>query len=170
MINFAEYLTTSPGTYLLHIHLPEVTQICVGRLGKSTLRPGTFFYIGSALGPGGLQGRIGRHLSSGSNKCRHWHIDALTTAGDITEIWWVSKNRHLECTWSSALEGIGRRPIRGFGASDCSCSSHLVYMENTEAVAQAWEVLEGITQVKLKSQRLRDLSPTEIEGSSGEIT
>lgn len=170
MNNFAENLTTSPGTYLLHIHLPQLTQISVGRLGVVTLCPGTFFYIGSALGPGGLRGRIGRHLRSGSNKRRHWHIDALTSSSDITEIWWVSENRHLECTWSAVLEGIGTRPIQGFGASDCSCPSHLIYMENAEAIAQARDALEEIMQDKLKSQRLRDLSSNEFNDSSGENT
>jgi Uri superfamily endonuclease len=168
MGKLAEDLPPTPGTYLLHIRLHEKTQINVGRLGEVTLPAGSFAYVGSALGPGGLRGRIGRHLRSDSVKRRHWHIDTLAAAGDITEIWCVAGNDHLECTWSAALEGIGRRPIQGFGASDCSCSSHLIYLENNAAVAQAWKVLEGITRVKMKSLRLWDLSSSEIEDASGE--
>jgi Uri superfamily endonuclease len=160
---------TAPGTYLLHIRLPKKTKIHVGRLGDISLPSGSFAYIGSALGPGGLQGRIGRHLRSDSEKRRHWHIDWLTSAGDIIDIWWVAMSNRLECAWSTALGGIGTRPIKGFGSSDCSCPSHLIYMETAEAVSRAWKVLNRSVQAKLKCQRIDELSSSDIESMLGEI-
>ena len=38
--------------------------ILVGRLGTLDVHPGTYVYVGSAFGPGGLRARTNRHASA----------------------------------------------------------------------------------------------------------
>ena len=57
----------------------------------------------------------------------HWHIDYLMTHADLHEVWVFESPQRLECRVSEALSRHLPRPIRGFGASDCRCSSHLFY-------------------------------------------
>ena len=69
-------LPAAPGSYVLLITVAAPLTIHAGRLGAIALSPGTYAYTGSALGPGGLRARVGRHLRA--EKRPHWHIDALT--------------------------------------------------------------------------------------------
>ena len=50
------------GTYALLLHLDSQRRIAVGRLKEFDFPAGHYVYVGSALGPGGLGARIGRHL------------------------------------------------------------------------------------------------------------
>ncbi len=66
-----------PGDYVLVWWLAETwPDVPVGRLGTVDLAHGTWVYVGSARGPGGLRARIARHQRP--DKPRHWHIDHLT--------------------------------------------------------------------------------------------
>ena len=47
----------------------------MGALGRIELQAGTWLYVGSARGPGGLAARVGRHWRDGVPK--HWHMDYL---------------------------------------------------------------------------------------------
>lgn len=139
----------SPGTYVLVVELKQPERIQVGRLGLITFKSGTYFYIGSALGPGGLTGRIHRHLRPESQKRVHWHIDALTSRGSISDIWWsICPERH-ECVWAEILSMAGDRIPPGFGASDCRCAGHLVWQQDADNVNKAWEALRGYVGSKL---------------------
>ena len=65
-----------PGTYALLIDVFAPLDLTVGMLGVVTLPPGSYAYVGSAHGPGGLRGRLARH--GRTDRRRHWHIDYLT--------------------------------------------------------------------------------------------
>ena len=71
-----EKLTKEKGTYILFLHTNKNTKISIGYLDEVNFSKGYYIYIGSALGPGGLQPRLVRHLAKKKNV--HWHIDYLT--------------------------------------------------------------------------------------------
>ena len=104
-------LPSQSGTYALLIDLGQVDGLSVGKLGSYELRPGTFCYIGSAHGPGGLAGRIKRHMRPASQKRRHWHIDWLLESASLQQIWWVQSPQSLECAWSQTISQIAESPI-----------------------------------------------------------
>lgn len=143
----------SQGTYVLVVQLDQLKRIKVGRLGFITFRTGYYLYAGSALGPGGLSGRIHRHLRPESQKRSHWHIDALTSQGSITGIWWSVSPQRQECAWSEILSVAGDRTAPGFGASDCRCAGHLVWLQDAESVKRAWDALRGHVGSKLHRVR-----------------
>ena len=55
-------LPASPGAYAIVLNLPYQVSLRVGRLGEAVFPAGSYIYCGSALGPGGLRSRLGRHL------------------------------------------------------------------------------------------------------------
>lgn len=140
-----ETIPALPGSYALHLRLPATCSIRVGKFGIVDFPSGDYLYLGSALGPGGLRARLGRHLM-GNGKPR-WHIDALRAASLAIGAWWAAfppqvlstlLAERLECRWSLALAEMEGAflPVPGFGASDCSsgCPAHLVAFP-TEMVA-----------------------------------
>jgi Uri superfamily endonuclease len=131
-----EQLPAVPGSYILLLYLEAPTTICAGRLGALPLPAGWYAYTGSALGPGGLRARVGRHLRA--DKKRHWHIDALTAAAPVMAVWAVPSPQRLECLWAEALRTLPgvTIPAVGFGASDCGCPAHLLHIIDL-TVAQA---------------------------------
>lgn len=143
----------SQGSYVLVVQLEQLRRIKVGRLGIITFRTGTYLYAGSALGPGGLSGRIHRHLRPESQKRSHWHIDALTSQGSIMDIWWSVNPQRQECAWGEILSTVGDRTAPGFGASDCRCAGHLVWLHDAESVDRAWDALRGHVGSKLHRVR-----------------
>ncbi|MFQ5956039.1 MAG: DUF123 domain-containing protein, partial [Kiloniellales bacterium] len=60
------------GAYMLVIDLDAALQLDVPRPTR-TLPPGRYVYCGSANGPGGIAGRVRRHLKP--EKARRWHVD-----------------------------------------------------------------------------------------------
>ena len=54
-------LPSLPGTYALVVRVSGRSEIAVGKLGVLAAQPGFYVYVGSAMGPGGLAARIGRH-------------------------------------------------------------------------------------------------------------
>ena len=113
-----------------------------GCLGTFTLAPGRYAYVGSAHGSGGLAARVGRHLRA--DKPRHWHIDALTATAPVVEVWYAASPTRLECTWAAVLRDLPGvvLPIPRFGASDCSCPSHL-HLLPPHAESAAWDALQS---------------------------
>ncbi|MCG6876001.1 MAG: GIY-YIG nuclease family protein [Betaproteobacteria bacterium] len=109
------------------MRLDRYATIRVGRLGRARFRPGFYTYAGSALGPGGLAARVGRH-ALGSDVI-HWHIDHLSRLAPVREAWFATGRMRREHAWACALARLSgtAAPIAGFGASDCCCRSHLVY-------------------------------------------
>lgn len=91
----------------------------------AVIAPGRYAYCGSAYGPGGIAGRVRRHLRRG--KRPHWHIDRLTESGEIAWVAAVPNGR--ECALlRRLLDAPWVAPAApGFGSSDCrACPTHLV--------------------------------------------
>lgn len=120
------------GTYALVMVLEEGLCLQVGRLGVHDLSAGYYVYMGSALN--GLSGRISYHLRS--EKKFHWHIDYLLSCAKVAEIWYTVSHERLECVWSTVLQLLpgASHSIRGFGASDCRCYSHLGYFRTAPSL------------------------------------
>ena len=118
-------------------------QLQIGRLGGMQLSKGWYVYVGSAFGPGGLAARVSRHLQR--HKTRHWHIDHLTWATTVREVWYSQRQRDLEHCWAQAAldQPAARNLLRGFGASDCQCLSHLVRFPTREAVKTLFNALDA---------------------------
>jgi Uri superfamily endonuclease len=128
-------LARAPGTYALVLENARPARLAVGRLGSIDLRAGCYVYVGSALGPGGLQARVGRHL--GPTRGVHWHIDYLKRAARIVEVWYVLDPIRREHAWAEALGGLAGAsiPVPGFGASDCTCAAHLFHFQSVPRLA-----------------------------------
>ena len=131
------------GTYILILHLASPIELRVGRLGASRFPAGWYGYVGSALGPGGLAARLGRHLRR--HKRLHWHIDYLLAVAELTEIWWAVSPEQQECAWVRALSQLpgATVPLPGFGASDCHCPAHLLYFDHRPSFSALVSQLEG---------------------------
>lgn len=119
------------GSYILLLDLAEDSRLTVGRLGTFEFPAGLYFYCGSALN--GLEARIRRHLRR--EKERHWHIDHLTAVAQVVEVWWVLDEARWECRLAEVIGSKGGKMVaKGFGSSDCRCSTHLLWKERgTEA-------------------------------------
>jgi len=116
-----------PGTYALILQATREQLIDIGKLGILQVCPGFYVYIGSALGPGGLRARIGYHLRN--PRVPHWHIDYLKQAAFITKVWFLYHPVSQEHAWARAFQNLQGSfiPLKGFGSSDCQCTSHLFY-------------------------------------------
>lgn len=133
-------LPLARGTYCLWLHLTEPLNLRAGQLGERALPPGLCAYVGSALGPGGLRARVGRHLRA--EKPMRWHIDWLTAHASVRAVWLRTGRARLECGWAVTLLALPGAEVAwpGFGASDCACASHLIAVPPT-ALAGAWSAL-----------------------------
>ncbi len=112
------------GTYTLVVELPEPITLAVGALGDHRLPAGAYAYTGSALGAGGFS-RVDRHrrVAAGDHDVRHWHVDYLI-GHPHARLAKVVKSRGLDVECDVA-DRLPAGPVRGFGASDCTCDSHL---------------------------------------------
>ncbi len=118
------------GTYILILHLETaLAHLQVGRLGAYAFAPGFYLYVGSAFGSGGLPARLAHHQQR-TKRRPHWHIDYLRQHTRLLEVWSMSGLPRREHSWCAALANAAQlhMPIRGFGASDTTCPSHLFYM------------------------------------------
>ena len=141
-------LPVQPGTYALILELVESRTLEVGQLGGFTFPAGFYVYMGSARGPGGLRGRLSRHLRW--NGKPHWHIDHLATLavmrGYVFFVFGCKEGgfRPTECAWSQALITLpgAAIPAPKFGASDCQagCPAHLVHFP----ILRSWEELSAV--------------------------
>jgi Uri superfamily endonuclease len=114
------------GTYIVVYELREQAILRIGRLGIVKFPPGTFLYVGSALGRGGFWPRLRRHLSAPRRP--RWHIDFFHPPAMAVEVWVRESEERLECKWSSKVKELEGSfvPVRGFGSSDCGCEAHLL--------------------------------------------
>ena len=136
----------APGTYVLLLCLDRDCEIAVGALGRLFFRRGFYLYVGSALG--GLRRRLARHV--GMHKRLHWHIDYLLGFATVGEIWYREGTERRECGWAQALSGLpGVEPFgAAFGASDCSCATHLFYTRLPPHAARFQSVLGDRVRVE----------------------
>ena len=166
------------GTYVLALWLDRPRRIAVGRLGEFAFPAGWVFYVGSALGPGGLAARLARHRRRfASGKRPHWHVDyvreqavwggawARPSGGRLEHGGARPSGQRLECDWAAAL---GQRPgarivVPGFGASDCRCPGHLVHLPALPDRAWMVSVL-GAERVIVGMDELDELLETLVSG------
>lgn len=133
-----------PGTYALVLRATTEQQIEIGRLGSFLLPRSFHVYLGSSLGPGGVQKRLARHL--GRPQRKHWHIDYLTCLLQVEEFWFTHDPEKRECTWSEVVSGMPGAAVlvRGFCCSDCrACLSHLVCFETRPLLEDFWKLLQS---------------------------
>lgn len=122
------------GTYILVMSLKKSLDIRIGALGTIPFKEGVYFYIGSAMGNVGssnLINRVRRHLLSADYKKIRWHIDYLLSSQDviISRLFLIPSSLKLECILARELLDIADGSIKNFGASDCNCTSHLIYFK-----------------------------------------
>jgi len=123
----------SPGTYALLLSSATDSSIRVGRLGDLRLQPGYYVYVGSALGLGGVRGRLAHHMRPAERP--HWHIDYLRKKTTLEAVWFCYHRKPLEHAWAkrfAAMPGASV-PLAGFGSSDCDCESHLFFFAKCPA-------------------------------------
>jgi len=112
------------GGYILEFQISKPIRIEVGKLGKFELKPGWYYYIGSALN--GLRGRLLRHFS-GEGKI-HWHIDYLTRRIKPVRAFRVESGSKLEGEFVGIVEKKCETAIKRFGCSDTTgVITHLFY-------------------------------------------
>jgi len=148
------------GTYLLLAKLDRSRQLCVGKLGIYPFPSGWYAYAGSAMGSGGLSARLARHLRA--EKRMHWHIDYLLAAAELRASWHIVATARLECAWAGALMGLVNAQIivRRFGASDCRCHAHLIYLGDGPRYQEISEVLASASRDQGIADALRLLTCT----------
>lgn len=120
---------SEPGNYVLLLHLPHNQQLTIGKLGDFDFPAGWYAYVGSAFGSGGLVGRLKHHLKPVEQP--HWHIDYLRQAAQVKEIWLSPDTESHEQAWVDLMLAIPGATffIEGFGASDSTRESHLIYFD-----------------------------------------
>jgi Uri superfamily endonuclease len=122
------------GTYTLVLQAVDNRSLEIGKLGRLAVRPGWYLYVGSALGQGGVKGRVERHHKN--NKRLHWHIDYLRKAAQVVEVWICYCPERLEHQWAGIFRQLkgAEVPLKGFGASDCNCQAHLFFFESPPSI------------------------------------
>lgn len=112
------------GIYCIVLRNPACS-LSIGALGRVTFRAGFHVYVGSALGPGGLS-RVTRHIRCALGDIRkpRWHIDYLLMSDkfSLVRVHCFPTEERLECHLASLIPGD---MVRGFGCSDCLCTTHL---------------------------------------------
>ena len=116
-----------PGTYVLVPWSRSTDLVQIGRLGALQLRSGSYVYVGSALGSGGVRARLDHHLEL--SRRPHWHIDYLRAHTRVEDILYRLDTQCLEHVWAEriGLTDGASVPLVGFGSIDCGCESHLLF-------------------------------------------
>lgn len=114
------------GLYQLLLYLPRNTAIVVGSKGLTMFAPGYYIYTGSAKR--NLHARLSRHINR--RKKLRWHIDYLTVHTFCLGLRAYLEPIFSECELHQKTQNLlsACEPIKGFGASDCKCYSHLLYV------------------------------------------
>lgn len=125
------------GIYVLIIQVGEDIDINVGALGTKFFTKGLYAYIGSAQT--NMEQRIKRHLRK--QKQKFWHIDYLleNATVEITKVFFKKANKTEECKIARTISEK-RKPISGFGCSDCNCKSHLFKIDNCSFLQETMQV------------------------------
>ena len=116
------------GTYALIFRCDARFEAEVGKLGTVSFITGHWVYIGSAFGSGGLRSRLGHHLKPTPRP--HWHLDYVKHGLEPIEIWLTVHSAKHEHRWAEVLSRLSGAtcPVKGFGASDCRCRTHLIHL------------------------------------------
>jgi Uri superfamily endonuclease len=144
---------SAKGTYVLILDLKKGLRLRIGKLGRFDFKRGTYAYVGSAFGPGGLNARLKHHRVPSASP--HWHIDYLRRAATLRDIWVSATPQRSEHTWTKRLLSLNASqcPVKGFGSSDCRCFSHLVYFKRKPSSVRISRVLAGAVRQEGSSKR-----------------
>jgi len=158
------------GGYALILYVCRGATIMTGRQ-TFTINPGIYIYSGSALGPGGIEARVRRHLrrfewgrgmevSKGVGD--HWHIDYLLPLADSLAVAYAASESRSECLLIGILKERGLQVVEGFGNMDCGagCGGHLLYMPGNDTEATLRVVVEALKKLGIKPSGML------VEGSS----
>jgi len=120
------------GLYVLAMRLKSGRTIRVGKLGVFDFPAGIYLYVGSAWGYGGLAARLRRHLALAGTDVEnpHWHLDYLLPFIEIVGVV-TFPGKRSECALVEKLAqnpDVERFPL-GFGAADCRCKGHLLFLQ-----------------------------------------
>jgi len=135
------------GSYVLVLDLQKPCWIKAGILPEREFREGIYLYIGRAKKH--LKGRLARHLRT--EKKLFWHIDYLLRKARIKEIW-CRLDFFNECQITSEIIGANEESfslIRGFGSSDCRCSSHLIYYYGEDSLVSPLPSITNLKEVRI---------------------
>jgi Uri superfamily endonuclease len=137
-------LPTQAGNYVIVGYSANQFAIEIKRFGLRKMPPGYYLYCGSAHGPGGLAGRVNRHLDPHTKK--FWHFDYLKHHVKVAQVWWQVNASNFECDTAQFLLTLpgANCVIKGFGASDCrkGCTSHLIHYPDLVKVEQGWQKVD----------------------------
>jgi Uri superfamily endonuclease len=119
------------GVYCLCIDVSDDLCLQIGALGLVDISNGRYVYVGSALN--GIDSRVLRHIktSKGIYNAIHWHIDYLLREEgvNVEAVFVRLSEEKIECEIADKVSHHGSS-IKGFGCSDCRCSSHLFRVKN----------------------------------------
>lgn len=115
--------------YAILIPVKKALSIEVGVLGRLEFRKGCYVYVGSANS--GLW-RIRRHFRK--EKALKWHIDYLTVRARPEKAY--AGHFPDECQLARRIAEAGEMVHKGFGSSDTSCFSHLIYFMDCRKARQ----------------------------------
>jgi len=118
----------------LVINVEKGQKIKVAKLPETYYQPGFYLYVGRAKR--GLRKRVDRHLRR--DKKLFWHIDYLLQKSKVDEVW--TRHDFLdECRTAKKIAQIAKSSLildNHFGASDCRCPGHLVYVADFDELSQ----------------------------------
>jgi sugar fermentation stimulation protein A len=138
------------GSYLLIVKLAEATAIKTGRLPESFFQAGYYVYVGSALR--GLSSRLARHRRQ--KKKIHWHIDYLTAEASQVIPIPIRSSEKQECEVAESLSSIMHMGPRGFGSSDCECTTHLFFSSTNPLESEEFHQLLQSFRMRAPSDRM----------------
>lgn len=113
------------GSYMLIILIRGSLRVKPGSLPPARLPPGYYVYVGSAMGPGGFERRVSRHLRR--VKRARWHIDYLTKLRmvEIRRAFYI-RLPYGESKLTGLLSSLGfQKIVKGFGSTDSQDFTHL---------------------------------------------
>jgi len=143
-------LESQKGTYALIFQANQKFTCKVGKHGDFEGRPGSYIYVGSAFGPGGVRARIIHHLKLSLKP--HWHLDYIRPyIQPVAVCYNYSSNRH-EHRWATVVSKMAEAQyvMYKFGSSDCTCPSHLFYFQRAAITTVLQRKLSKDMQVSLK--------------------
>ncbi len=109
------------GAYLCILCLSEDKRVRVGAIGEVDFPKGYYTYVGSALK--NLDKRMKRHKKRGEKL--FWHIDYLREEAECVAVLPIRTSDDIECELAKSMKGLCSWSVKGFGASDCACKTHL---------------------------------------------
>ncbi|MGQ9759405.1 MAG: GIY-YIG nuclease family protein [Candidatus Methanomethylicaceae archaeon] len=140
------------GVYALLMHLTAPCSLEIGNR-QYNLDPGVYVYAGSALGPGGVAGRLKRHFKTFTTHTtkRHWHIDHLLPISASLAAVFSNSQTNMECALVLSLKQLGLCVVKGFGNTDCKsgCMGHLLSLGNVEFEEAIETVIKALQRLGL---------------------